>query len=482
MRHMTCLAIVLACGGVQALAQTPATPPAADAPRTWVDAQTGHRIVRLSDEGGSETLYFHDNSFSAEGDKFMFKAPGGIAVVDVAKIGTDGAKVEIVAPGAGAGFFARRTREIYYTAGGGAGGGAGRGNRGNRGAAAQPTQAAAPATQPNGAGRGGRGGGGRGGGGGGGGAPVMAVNVDNKQTRTVANARGNPAFINVDETLFVAKTNAEDPSGKVPKPAYREPKPQLERMFPGKKLEELTPDQQYSVNKEQTQLAPRALNPSSQAFVFTDLKTGQARTLGYQYGDLNHMQWNPVDPNLLLYCYEGTWHELDRTWTINASAGDFKLMHKRTMDMEINGHEWWSWDGKTVWFDLQTPRSQDFWIAGVNIETMKETRYHITKDTWGVHFNSSRDNTLFSSDGGDPSQVAYSTDGQWINLFRVQPDGTLAHKRLASMAKHNYVTGRGGVEPNAHITPDKKWVIYTGQFDGDRGVRHVYAVEIAKTK
>ena len=48
-------------------------------------------------------------------------------------------------------------------------------------------------------------------------------------------------------------------------------------------------------------------------------------------------------------------------------------MHKRTMDMEIDGHEFWSWDGKTVWFDLQTPRSQVFWIAGVNIATGKET-------------------------------------------------------------------------------------------------------------
>jgi oligogalacturonide lyase len=37
--------------------------------------------------------------------------------------------------------------------------------------------------------------------------------------------------------------------------------------------------------------------------------------------------------------------------------------------LEINGHEWWSWNGKTVWFDLQTPRSQDFRIAGVNMET-----------------------------------------------------------------------------------------------------------------
>ena len=85
-------------------------------------------------------------------------------------------------------------------------------------------------------------------------------------------------------------------------------------------------------------------------------------------------------------------------------------------------------------------------------------------DWWGVHFNSSRDDTLFASDGGDASQVAYATDGMWINLLRVQPDGTVSREQLVNMSRHNYVTGRGGVEPNVHITPDKKWVIFTGQF------------------
>ena len=85
------------------------------------------------------------------------------------------------------------------------------------------------------------------------------------------------------------------------------------------------------------------------------------------------------------------------------------------------------------------------------------------------------------SDGGDASQVAYSPNGKWINLFRVRPDGILGHERLVHMLQHNYVTGKDGVEPNGSITPDKKWVIFTGQFDGDRSVRHVYAVEIAKS-
>jgi oligogalacturonide lyase len=352
-------------------------------------------------------------------------------VVEVAKIGA-GAKAQIVTSAARSGYFARRTREIYFT------------------------EAAAPNAA---------------------GGRVMAIDIDTRQARPVPNARG---LINADESLSVVKNaNAADPAGKYPRPPPRAAVPQLQRMFPGKRMEDLTPDQQYSVTKEDG-LAPRALNPSLQSFVFTNLKTGASLETGFQYGDLNHMQFNPVDPGLLLYCHEGTWHELDRTWTIRADGSAMRLMHARSVDMEINGHEWWSWDGKTVWFDLQTPRSQVFWIAGVYMKTGKEVRYHVDRDWWGVHFNSSRDDTLFASDGGDASQVAYSTAGTWINLFRVQPGDRVTREALVDMSRHNYVTGRGGVEPNVHITPDKKWVVFTGQFAP--GQRHVYAVEIAKAR
>jgi oligogalacturonide lyase len=390
--------------------------------RDWIDPDTGHRVVRLTDDAGGSTLYFHDNAFSPEGDKLIFNTPNGIASVDVAKIGA-GATPQIVARGRG-GYFARRSREIYF---------------------ADPANGL--------------------------GASISAVNVDTKAVRQLAHARG---LVNADESLSVVKNaNAIDAEGKYPRPPIRTAVPQLQRMFPGKRMEDLTPDQQYSVTKEDG-LAPRALNPGLQSFIFTDLKTGAARETGFQYGDLNHMQFNPVDPNLLLYCHEGTWHELDRTWTIRTDGSQMRLMHKRSMDMEINGHEWWSWNGKTVWFDLQTPRSQVFWIAGVNMRSGTEVRYHIERDWWGVHFNSSRDDTLFASDGGDASQVSYATDGKWINLFRVQPNHTVTREKLVNMAQHNYVTGRGGVEPNVHITPDKKWVIFTGQFAA--GERHVYAV------
>ncbi len=184
-------------------------------PRDWVDPDTGHRAVRLTDDAGGSTLYFHDNAFSPAGDTLMVNTPNGIAVIDVAKIGTDGGRLEIAAPGARGGYFARRTREIYFNAAGGAGGPGGR--------------------------SGGR---------------LSAVSVDTRAIRDVPNARG---LVNADESLSVVKNaSAADPDGKYPRPAIRNVIPQLQRMFPGKTMDDLTPDQQYSVTKEDG-LAARAL-------------------------------------------------------------------------------------------------------------------------------------------------------------------------------------------------------------------------------
>ncbi len=246
----------------------------------------------------------------------------------------------------------------------------------------------------------------------------------------------------------------------------------------------LTPEEERSAQKEEG-LARRIANPTSQAFVFTNLKTGDSQTVGYQYGWLNHMQFSPTDPNVLLYCHEGTWHEVDRVWTIRTDGSAMKLMHKRTQDMEIAGHEFWGHDGKMVWFDLQTPRSGQFWLAGVNLETGAKVRYPIDRDQWSVHYNVSRDGKLFAGDGGDPGQVAFAKDGRWIYAFT--PETTLSNpgpagwsegkfkaEKLVNMARHNYKT-----EPNVTITPDGKWVVFRSNMHGPT---HVYAAEVRRSQ
>ena len=40
-------------------------------PKSWVDPDTGHRIVRLTDEPGSASLYFNQNGYTADGKKLV---------------------------------------------------------------------------------------------------------------------------------------------------------------------------------------------------------------------------------------------------------------------------------------------------------------------------------------------------------------------------------------------------------------------------
>ena len=193
---------------------------------------------------------------------------------------------------------------------------------------------------------------------------------------------------------------------------------------------------------------------------------------------MNHLQFNPVDPGLLLYCHEGTWHELDRTWTIRTDGSAMRLMHKRTMDMEINGHEWWSWDGRTVWFDLQTPRSQVFWLAGVNVETGKQSRYHVERDWWGIHFNSSRDDTPVCQ------RRRRSVPGGVFERRDVdQPVPGPAGRNADAREARRHVTSQLRDRPRrrrterAHHARQEMGRVHRRRFATER---HVYAVEIAR--
>src|SRR5687768_3637425 len=55
----------------------------AEPPTEWIETQTGHRVVRLSREPGTSSLYFHQNPFTAKGDKCLVTTPTGLATVDL---------------------------------------------------------------------------------------------------------------------------------------------------------------------------------------------------------------------------------------------------------------------------------------------------------------------------------------------------------------------------------------------------------------
>jgi len=231
-------------------------------------------------------------------------------------------------------------------------------------------------------------------------------------------------------------------------------------------------------------------------FFTANIETGEIETFHESTDWLNHAQCSPTDPQLGLFCHEGSWHDVDRVWTIRFGEDEAKLMHKRQQKYEIAGHEFFGPNG-WIWYDLQTPRASEFWLAGVNVETGERIRYRVERDQWSVHYNVSPDGKLFAGDGGGPESVANQTplpekrrlnppgNGQWIYLFRphnvFEPamvsgesakSGTFTAERLVDLSKHDY-----NLEPNVTFTPDGKWIVFRSNMHGER---HVYAVEVEK--
>jgi oligogalacturonide lyase len=204
-----------------------------------------------------------------------------------------------------------------------------------------------------------------------------------------------------------------------------------------------------------------------------NIKTGEVKTFHPATDWLNHVQFSPTDPSLMMFCHEGPWHKVDRIWTIRTDGTDLKKVHTRTMDMEIAGHEFFSPDGQYIYYDLQTPKSKVFWLAGYEVKTGKLIKYSVTKPEWSVHYNVSPDGKLFSGDGGGPNSVAAPENGQWMYLFTPE-NGKFKAEKLVSLAKHDY-----SLEPNGTFTPDGKYLVFRSNMHGQT---QIYAVEIKKAK
>ncbi|MBS1857492.1 MAG: oligogalacturonate lyase [Acidobacteria bacterium] len=436
MRHRSFLLPVFAAGLLRAQASLPTE---------WVDPDTGHRVIRLSREDGTQSLYFHQNAYSADGRKLIVTtAGGGIAAIDLA---TREIKPLVAGP-VSVLVTGHKTGDVYYT------------------------------KRPSGAGRG---------------APAMvyAANVNTGAAREVVHlpAGRMVASLNADETLLLG-TYVDGPSeggrgGRGPGADARFGQPNYEAVGPDGKP--MTYADAKDLRLHNQLMAARAGAPR---VIFTvNTKTGEVKDIFREHEWLGHLQFSPTDPTLIMFCHEGTWHEVDRIWTIRADGSGLKKIHTRTMNMEIAGHEFFSADGRMIWYDLQTPRGQDFWLAGYNIAGGKRTWYHLQRNEWSVHFNVSPDGSLFAGDGGDSEMVARAPDGKWIYLFRPErvPDvagiktanaenlidtGFFKAERLVNMAKHDY-----RLEPNVTFSPDMKWIVFRSNM---LGPVHVFAVEIAK--
>ena len=308
------------------------------------------------------------------------------------------------------------------------------------------------------------------------GSVVFVANIDTGATREIAPLpeRSSVVTVNADETLLAGTyTEAQGPAGN----AYASPQ------RPAQSEQSHPLDQ--PANKGQMMEQRLAAHIPMGMFVMST-SSGKVTTIHKSTDWLNHLLFSPTDPTLLMFCHEGPWHKVDRIWTIRTDGSRITKVHTRTMTMEIFGHEFWSADGKTIFYDLQTPRGEDFWLAGYKVDTGERTWYHLQRNEWSIHFNVTRDGKLFCGDGGDPGQVAHAPDGEWIYLFRPEltpnrglddntliAPGVLRSEKLVNMSKHQYK-----LEPNVSFSPDSNWVIFRSNMFGPT---YVFAVETARS-
>jgi oligogalacturonide lyase len=369
-------------------------------PREWIDPATNHRIIRLSDEPGSASLYFHQNAYTAKGDLMVFTTSHGLSVIDLntRKIRTlvEGHVRDVV--------VGRHTRQAFYF-------------KDNT---------------------------------------IYQTDLDAGQTRAIVTRpelrSGSGLAVNADETLLAGSF---------------EEKPQAQPIMP--------PPQARGDNYPgKGEMMERRLAARIPMALYTiDIKTGEVKTFNHSTDWLNHVQFSPTDPGLIMFCHEGPWHKVDRIWTIRTDGTGLRKIHARTMEMEIAGHEFFNPDSKVIWYDLQTPKGKEFWLAGVDLSTGQAIRYKVDRSEWSVHYNVSPDGKLFAGDGGGPNSVAAPGNGQWIYLFRPEA-GILKAEKLVDLSKHDYK-----LEPNVTFAPDGKWIVFRSNIFGPT---HVFAVEVKKTQ
>jgi oligogalacturonide lyase len=63
--------------GYPAVSRAQDAAPSQEPPKSWIDPDTGHRVIRLSDEPGSDSFYFNFNAYTPDGKEMIYTTTDG---------------------------------------------------------------------------------------------------------------------------------------------------------------------------------------------------------------------------------------------------------------------------------------------------------------------------------------------------------------------------------------------------------------------
>jgi len=86
-------------------------PAIAGPPASWIDPDTGHRVIRLTREPGSDSFYFNYNGYTPDGKKMAYTTPNGISVLNLETLEAK----QLVTGRARTIIVAHKTPNLYYS-------------------------------------------------------------------------------------------------------------------------------------------------------------------------------------------------------------------------------------------------------------------------------------------------------------------------------------------------------------------------------
>ncbi len=207
--------------------------------------------------------------------------------------------------------------------------------------------------------------------------------------------------------------------------------------------------------------------PLSQ-IIRVEVATGDVEVIHEERCYLGHVNTSPTQPELLTYCHEGPWNEVDqRIWGLNILTGETWKIRPQT-EGEAVGHEYWFKDGVHIGYHgrPRTGKKGEHIFGWTKWDNSEHTEASFPYRSWHFH---SLDESIIVGDGS----AAFEPENRpFIQLFKWDGERYVGPRILAY---HRSTFNNQHAHCHPRFTPDGKYVLYTSDLTA---YSNMYLVEV----
>lgn len=178
------------------------------------------------------------------------------------------------------------------------------------------------------------------------------------------------------------------------------------------------------------------------ALLALDIATAKWRTVVELDHWLGHIQANPANPDLIMFCWETGGDSPQRTWLVNSDGTGLRPCYKETYEEWVTHEVWWGAHEVlfTVWPYDDAHKAQPHGVFLYDIHSERHVELY-RMPAWHTH--------------GSPDKRWAMADDFDRNIWLIDPDAR--ERRLLSQGhKHAALS----THPHASFTPDSRGIVF----------------------